>query len=316
MNRKAFTMIELLFVIVIMGIVGGLALEAIRQYYEGVYRTQTIAKRVAEADHILDLMAKRFENTIDQSITLFDKDDDTMAGNCISEFPNDDASDYTVVMLSIDRDSQNTQYYSNNTGWSEKIRVDDTNSSIVYSNDANYTFADSVIKQKYFNQSGRGLVGSALYNSKGIVDTCRDFYGADLGAYFEITDMLDSNKKLGIHNYSLKDLHFPDMDVARKSAYVIDTALAFRVMDDGRLLMFSNFRPWKGELYKNGKQTLLGTDVASIFVSFDKKNTRFNLETGTSWKLKVCMRGLDENLSTTDESAIAICRERSVNVRY
>ena len=54
LKRRAFTMIELLFVIVIMGIVGTFAIEMVRQYYEGIYRTKTITERAAEADYILD----------------------------------------------------------------------------------------------------------------------------------------------------------------------------------------------------------------------------------------------------------------------
>jgi prepilin-type N-terminal cleavage/methylation domain-containing protein len=75
LKRRAFTMIELLFVIVVMGIVGTFAIEMVRQYYEGIYRTKTITDRAAEADHILEQVSKYFENAISASIVNLDEND-------------------------------------------------------------------------------------------------------------------------------------------------------------------------------------------------------------------------------------------------
>lgn len=310
MSRKAFTMIELLFVIVIMGIVGGLALEAIRQYYEGVYKTQTIAKRVSEADHILDLVAKRFENAIELSIANFDgSGDDSITGACDGHPVADgNNTDFTVVMVTVETDSQRVQY-GDEPGWYEEIDKNST-ATKMNSSGVNHNRANDIINQKY----GYGLVNSAIYNAQGFTDVCRDFYPSsaddDAGVYY----VIDSFTKTDVVVSSKANA---DLDVYGSyiQKYLLDTGIAFRAMDDGRFVMFSGFRPWLGHNYKNsGKETLLGTNVSSFHASFDKDNNMIN--TGAAWKLKICMMGLDEGLATADDQDLAICRERSVNVRY
>ena len=96
--------------------------------------------------------------------------------------------------------------------------------------------------------------------------------------------------------------------------YLLRTGYAFRVLDTGEFAMFSNFRPWKGEVYSAGKRSILGQNVASFYADFNNTNN-FNTR-GTLWRLKVCMRGLESNLSDSDTATQEICRERKVHVRY
>ncbi len=105
--QRGFTLIELLIVIVILGIVGGIALETIQQYYQGIYRTQVYTKRVNEANHILDQVSKYFENAINDSIVNMDQDkaDGAFTGECNGIPVAGDASDYTVTFLAVNTDS-------------------------------------------------------------------------------------------------------------------------------------------------------------------------------------------------------------------
>jgi len=84
--------------------------------------------------------------------------------------------------------------------------------------------------------------------------------------------------------------------------------------------MYTNFRPWSGERYTAAaKQNVLGQNVAHFYADYDATDFVNNpnvSDRGLVWRLKVCMRGLDSNLSTTDTESQAICRERRVHVRY
>jgi len=305
--RRGFTLIELLFVIVIMGIVGGVALEAIRQYYDGIYRTQVYSQRVAEADHMLDLLSKYFENAIDISIVNMDEDaaDGALVGNCEGdpeEETENTAHDYTVVFVGVDTDSLRT---SPKPGWSEKANSTFAGTSLTPL-DANLSLANTIISALY---SGSNLANSAIYNHQDIADTCDDFYANNGNAYYSITNF--TNNTLTLTNNAGSSI-FDEGDRSKK--YLLRTGYAFRVLNTGEFVMFSNFRPWKGEAYNTGSRNTLGNNVASFYADFN--NTNSFSDRGSIWRLKVCMRGLDANLSTNDTASDAICRERKVHVRY
>lgn len=306
--RYGFSMIELLFVIVIMGIVGGIALESIRQYYEGIYRSQVYSQRVAEADHILELLSDYFENAIDVSIVNMDEDaaDGALVGNCEGD-PEEEAEniahDYTVVFVGVDTDSLRTLPQP---GWSEKANNTFTGTSLTPL-DANLSLANSVITALY---STSNLANSAIYNHLGLADTCNDFYTLNGNAYFTITNF--SGNTLTLTNNAGSVIGIDEDE--RNKKYLLRTGYAFRVLNTGEFVMFSNFRPWKGENYNTGRQTTLGQNVSSFYADFN--NTNSFSERGSIWRLKVCMRGLDANLTTNDLAQDAICRERKVHVHY
>lgn len=304
--RRAFTMIELLFVIVILGIVGGIALETIRQYYEGIYRTQTYTQRISEADHILDQLTKYFENAIDMSIVNMDMDaaDGALAGTCVGEATiGNEAHDYTTTFVGVDIDSL---HGGSRPGWSEMSQLD-VNGTLLTANDANFTIANNTITALY---PASNLVNSAVYNHQGVdTNTCSLFYVNNGRAYYTIMGVPTATTIPLQNNAGTSS---PDRD----KKYLLRSGYAFRVLDTGEFVIFSNFRPWKGEVYSNAnaKRSTLGRDVASFYADFN--NTNYFNTRGTLWRLKVCMRGLESNLSDSDTAAQEICRERKVHVRY
>jgi prepilin-type N-terminal cleavage/methylation domain-containing protein len=310
-GRNAFTMIELLFVIVIMGIVGGFALEAVRQYYEGIYRTQEYAKRVSQADHILEQLSKYFENGISSSIVNLDRDSAT---GCYGPPVDGNTSyDYTVAFIGVDVDSLHGT--GGRPGWSEEVRlIPGTNQ--ISALDANYTMAGAIINTLY-PASPANLSGSAVYDYDSIdVDSCTRFglNGGTSGSagYHRIAGSTATTLTLNAEN-NASDGH-------RK--YLLRTGYAFRVDTNGNFRMYTNFRPWAGERYNtagNRKENLLGENVAHFYADYDASDFMNNpgvSDRGLVWRLKVCMRGLDANLSTSDTESQGICRERRVHVRY
>lgn len=319
--RIGFTLIELLIVIVVLGIVGVIALEALRQYYEGIYKTQTYSQRIAEADQILDKLTKYFENAIDMSIVNLDaravgSADGALGGdnNCSEpglEANEATAFDYTVAFLGVDVDSIRT---NGSPGWSEQAittLVSSTSRVFTFS-DANISKANATITALY---PGSDLPNSAFYNhgrssASSIVGSCTNFNwdnSGNLDGYSIINDVNYTTNSVTVaesfQNSDLKD---------RK--YLIRSGYAFRVLDDGTFRMYTDFRPWKGEKYTTGQSSVLGQNVASFYADFNNTNS-FN-DRGSIWRLKVCMQGLESNLSTSDIASSAICRERRVRVRY
>ncbi len=306
--RIGFTLIELLIVIVVLGIVGMIALEALRQYYEGIYKTQTYSQRIAEADQILDKLSKYFENAIDMSIVNLDPravgaGDGVLGDNICSE-PGLEANEataveYTVAFLGVDVDSIRTV---GSPGWSEQTS---TLAPTFTFSDANLSKANDTITALY---PASNLENSAFYNYKGIVGSCSNFNWDSAGD-------LDGYSIIGDVNYTTNSVTVTESVSSEPDRkYLIRSGYAFRVLDDGTFRMYTNFRPWKGEKYTTGQTSVLGQNVASFYADFNNTNS-FN-DRGSIWRLKVCMQGLESNLSTSDIASSAICRERRVRVHY
>jgi len=302
-RRNGFTMIELLFVIVIMGVVGGFALDTVRQYYENIFRTHEYTKQVADADHILEQLSKYFETAINASIVNLDE---TNPNTCYGT-PGTNNGDFTVAFVAVDDDS--LRGINGQPGWSEDTLLQ--NNNILSALDADYTVADTIITALYPTSS---LVNSAVYDADSMdVDACTRFNWNGLGTqgYHTITATPTATTlPLAIGNAAT--------DGKRK--YLMRTAYAFQVQENGDFTMYSNFRPWLGETYMTAtRQDILGQNVAHFSINYNAQDFQNNAninDRGMIWKLKVCMTGIDANLSESTAASQQICRERSVHVRY
>ena len=306
--RSAFSMIELLFVIVILGIIGGIALETIRQYYENIYRTQEYTKRVSQADHILDQVSKYFENAITSSIVNLDRGVNT---DCYGPPTAGDANDYTVAFVAPDYDSLRA---SGAPGWNEDTVLGANN--VLTALDANFTNAGNIINTLDPN-SNANLTNSAVYDTDSAdVATCNRFgmNGGAIGSagYHRIAGSTATTLTLNTENNTTNG----------KRKYLLRTGYAFRVLDNGNFMMYSNFRPWEGGRYNtaaNRRENILGQNVAHFYADYNATDFMANAnlnDRGLVWRLKVCMRGIDSNLSDADAEGQTICRERRVHVRY
>lgn len=305
--NKAFTLIELLFVIVILGIVAGLALEAIRQYYNGIYRTNEYAKRVAQADQVLEQISKYFENAVSASMIRLDQDNALLGSTCVGILTTgDDAHDYTIAFVGVDNDGirgfwDGTRW---RPGWSSHVI---SSGALISSPESNYTALNNI----------SALNTAAIFRNEGLgegSDECHRF-GWDLtGAateenhVYRAINSVDSDTNLTLNAV---------LSVSGESdrAYLLRSAYAFRAKD-GNFSMYSDFQPWSGEQYTAATAHLLADKVSHFTVLYDISNTSVNSAIGNVFTLKICMKGLDENLSDTDDRAHQICRERMVHVRY
>ncbi|MBD3809390.1 MAG: hypothetical protein IE884_02550 [Sulfuricurvum sp.] len=299
-------MIELLFVIVVLGIVGGLGIEAIRQYYDGIYRTNLYSQRAAEADHVLEQIAKYFEYGIAASVVRLDKNIAPSGSTCDGP-PKDDSlnDEYTFAFIAVDH--QGLMGYWDGSRWrptwTPNVVV---NSTGIIALDANYSKANDQ----------EALTNSAIYDfgstSAANLGVCNDFeWGSSTSSrYNEIPSSPPAD------GTSLTLQNTPSDSTNNK--YLLRTGYAFRAYD-GDFVMYTNFQPWKGENYTASGGHVLAKNVAHFTVDYDVSNTSMNSTKGNIYRLKLCMFGLDENLkdaNTTATNEYQICRERMVYVRY
>ncbi|MDP2849791.1 MAG: type II secretion system protein [Sulfuricurvum sp.] len=308
-NRKAFTMIELLFVMVIMGIVGGLALEVLRQYYDGIYRTGEYSKRVAQADHILEQVSKYFENGISASIIRLDQNNVSFGSQCDGiPVTGDEKNDYTIAFVAVDNDGLRGFWNAGLgrwlSGWtSDVLSVGNT----LISADANYTSINP----------GNSLVGAAIFRSDGMgegADECHRF-GWDLTGAANVENHVYATIQSVDSDTALTLDKVLSISGQASRAYVMRTAYAFRAKN-GLFNMYTGFEPWNNEQYSGATARLLADKVTHFTILYDNSNTVMNSNVGNIYTLKICLQGLDENLSDSNLSANQICRERMVHVRY
>lgn len=301
--KNGFTLIELLFVIVIMGIVGGLALKVVQRYYEDIYRSQTYSQRIETADHILDQLETYFASAISYSIVNVDKVG--AADQCYGPPLAGDNADYTVAFVSVDQDVIRT---AGTPGWSANVQL--VGNTLV-ALDSNLNAADTIL-----NALDSSLLQSAIYDSDSIdVGGCGRFnfhVGDGIAGYHRI-----SGVDAGTHVVTLNN---ENIATDTKKKYLLRTGYAFKVdrSDEGKFYMYTNFAPWNGERYDDDdtKRYLLGEKVNHFYLSYDNTNIALSEVEGGVWRLKVCMQGLDANLSDSKISSNDLCRERSVRVRY
>lgn len=305
-HRKAFSMIELLFVIVITGIIAGVILEALRQYYDGIYRTGEYTKRVAQADRVLEQISKYFENGISASIIRLDANDTVFGTQCVGiPSDTDSDSDYTIALVSVD--SEGLRGFWDGVRWrpgwtSDVLSIGNT----LVSADANFTALNLA----------NPLAGSAIFRSDGLgegSDECgrfgwnnpitgntNDVYRTIISADSDTNLTLSGTLSIG--------------GVANR-AYVMRTAYAFRARD-GQFNLYSGFQPWNSDQYSGATARLLADKVTHFTILYDNTNTIMNSNIGNIYTLKICLQGLADDLSDTNASDRQICRERMVHVRY
>lgn len=330
-KRKAFSLIELLFVIVILGIVGSVALAAIKEYFEASIVMTEVDKRVAEADRVLEQITPYFENGIAESITRLDLG----TGNtCYGPPDGEDINNRAIAFVSVDTDSRHGSWDAAIgrfvPGWSEDVNV---SGNTIRSIGGNYNYANTIIGSL---SPGNTIVGSAIYNRDQInLDStkCQSYmwdttnawnvngYG---DAYLDITANPTANTLSVAWPTNITQ------PVGSSSGrYLLSTAYAFEVdnsdlngdgISDGVFRMYNNFRPWLGEKFPVGNSNIITTKATNFSVFYDRSATAaldgMGSKTGMFYILKLCMRSPNDTTLDDKNETTQICRQRSVHVRY
>jgi len=218
--------------------------------------------------------------------------------------PKDDSADdeYTVAFIAVDHEGL-MGYWDGSRWrptWTPNVRVGIAG---IVASDANYTKAND---QEILSNSAIYDFGSSSAANLGV---CNDFaWGSSTSSrYNTINGYTDTN--LTLQNTPSDT---PD------NKYLLRTGYAFRAYN-GEFRLYTNFQPWNGENYTAGGSQLLAQKVAHFTIDYDVTNTNMNSTKGNVYRLKLCMFGLDENLSDADSvntNQYQICRERMVHVRY
>jgi len=131
-NRFAFTMIELIFVIVIMGIIGKFGVEFLAQAYKSFIFSKINHELQSSSEATVELIAKRLEGRIKDSVIA------RLADKSFDAIGDVDNTKTYVVLEWVGSDTDGFRGISNATrphlpNWSAIIDLDEGNSSILVS---------------------------------------------------------------------------------------------------------------------------------------------------------------------------------------
>lgn len=285
--KKAFTMLELVFVIVVMGIVASIGAEIIVKLYDNYIKTRSINKLQFQTELVLDQIAKRLTYRIKESVIARDIND-TLTPVTLS-----DANDSYQILEWIGKDNEGLKGDWNGSkvvpGWSGFVDLDsnETNQTQIKTNGSELNVTDSIINAL---SNGKVRLDSSVAANrpaiifKGLSGYEMSNYGWDNG---------DGNYTLRVkYSTGKNDILKFDENIATKGITEISEQYnlawsAYAIVPEGNnsndfnLTLYYNYQPWEHEKYDtNGTKSTLMEHVSSF---------KFR-QIGETIRLKLCIR--------------------------
>lgn len=312
--KKAFTLIEMIIVIVIMGIASKFGAELLMRAYEDYVYGTANNRLMAESEAAVTQIANRLQYRIKESIIFREGGD--VNGTFINSFTSLASANYnsidsntTVVeWVGYDNDGWRGDGSSTKPTWSGIIDLEHVSASntILISPESNATRISSVISAlSYGSFNG---AGSALFFIGDESINVMDGFGWDGNVTGFVTQSKNLHPiQLGIDQFlpNAGTGTFSGVDIYEYyrlawTAY----ALEFHRWTDGQgvergtVWLYYNYRPWLGENYTDGEKVVLMENVQTL---------RFS-SIGDVLKVQVCVG--DGNIFK--KGAYSVCKEKTV----
>lgn len=309
-KRHAFTLIELVMVIVVLGIVSMIATDIIASMYKGYIQSKIVNELESKTELVVNQVAKRLNFRIKP--TMIARSSTTNANFIALNSPdlNDTSKDYDMVeWIGSDYESFLGSYNGTffHPGWSGFI---DLNSSITSNTTgffstpgSNLNTADSTMQALSNNHvSLSGAHNPAIIFKCAQAKSDMSLYGWDPAK----TNVSDHNYTLIVkkHNATVLELNATQQDVNRSICEQYNLAWSAYALvpegadpDDFNLTLKYDYQPWYGESYKNGESAVLAEHVSTFRV----------MQLGETLRIKICIQ--DGN--TTGEP-VGFCKEKAI----
>jgi prepilin-type N-terminal cleavage/methylation domain-containing protein len=279
-NQKAFTMLELVFVIVILGIVSSIGAEIIAD----VYRSYILERATHRSSIKTELAANQLLNRLTYSIygTVIGRKTSDNSYRAINDL---DDTDYDILeWISYDNDSFSAK---RTPGWSAFIDLDTSTASTLDTKGSDLSITNNIIQ----NLGANDISDSAIFFP---------------GEYTAYNVGYDGNNSGVTPLQATSSGTSMDVNVTGKIVtehYKLGwSAYALVPVDNGdgtfNLELYYGYQPWQGETYSaDGQHQTLVKNV-SVFKFMGSDNTI---------RFKICQR---ERI--TNDRNITLCKEKAV----
>ncbi len=305
-SKKAFSLLELIFVIIILGIVSSITSSVIAQVYESYITQRAMHNASLKSDLAINQLANRLLYRVDMSVLARVPGQTGIgAGSAIAlrnvniNTPNKE--NYRALeWIGFDNDGLSAV---NPPAWSGFCDLNASDYTSIVTTGSNLDFERTVLTNILHtlpegNDRPAMLFMGNTYNSTH--DTPYEaacMYDAN-GCIFPIQSLSGSTITLGNEgNRTAGEMLYNEFYYLVASAYAV-------VPEDNtngtfNLKLYYNYQPWLGENYQDGKSSLLAKNV-SVF--------RFSHE-ANSIRIKLCTL---EKIGESNDSTISICKEKAV----
>ncbi len=305
-NLRAFTMIELIFVIVVTGILAKFGVEFLTQAYNNFIYSSINNTLQSQSATAVESIAARLQFRIKDSIIARKLD-----GNFTSLTSADPsaASEYVIlewIGSDIDGFRGNSMPF-----WSGIIDIDDSNLTTLKSPETNTTALNTQIGVLADNDgtADTGVDNAALYfiGSNQNINS----YGWDGNAITTQNSVMhpirrsttDIDTFIPVNGNTGADNNFSGVEVFEYyqlawSAYAVGISDYDDAKKSGTLMLYYDYQPWEGEDYNN-------TNASSAILMENVSTFRFKA-IGSVVKIQVCVK------STVMKEDYSLCKEKTI----
>jgi len=301
-NRFAFTMIELIFVIVIMGIIGKFGVEFLAQAYNSFIFSKINHELQSSSEATVEFIAKRLEGRIKDSVIA------RLANNSFDPIGDVNNSKSYVVLEWVGSDTDGYRGISDTNSihlpdWSGILDLDAGNTAVLVSPTTDTSKINSLIST--LSNSTTDVNDSALFfigaNSDARTgygwDTNLTMINAQQGAMHPVGSVVGQPNEFttstgtffgGVDIYEYYKLAW--------TAYAVSMEDFNPTTKMGNLYFYYNYQPWLGETFaNNGTKVLIMQNVSTF---------RFTA-IGSIMKIQVCTK-------TDLVEEYSLCKEKTV----
>lgn len=287
-KRTAFTMIELVMVIVVLGIVASIGAEIITKLYENYLRTRAINYLQSQTEITLEQIAKRLQYRIKDSVRSIDAN----GVRVTVALPSADADYEIIEWIGISNESFLGGHNGTSVvpGWSGLIDMEH----------ANTTFATQTLETPGSRLDFANDTIKALTNNTVAMDGTAGkfpaiiFKGTKPGTFANYYPPTQTYENMVICNAFNCAANFTTFSLPTGLAnlngnangdlyeqyYLVHTAYALvptGSANDFNLTLRYNYQPWTGETYANGTATVLAEHVSTFRIRQDGDVVRIKL---------------------------------------
>lgn len=296
-KRSAFTMIELVMVIVVLGIVASIGADIIASLYSNYLRVRTINRLEAQTEITLEQIAKRLQYRIKDSVIARKTTGDYLA------LSNSNVDDTYTTLEWIGY--SNESLLETPPGWSGFIDLNSSGTSsttkTLNSPESNLTFVADTISALTDDALDLTAGKEAALIFKVSYDA--EDFGWGIAANSEGTATIkvyeNNSTAFKITSTTLPDTIYEQYYLAHSAYAIVPEGDTTTTPPDFNLTLYYNYQPWLNKEYTDGNSSVLAEHV-SLF--------RFRQDQSII-HLKLCLH--DANQTGMDDY-ITVCKEKVV----
>jgi len=294
--RTAFTMIELIFVIVIMGIIGKFGVEFLAQAYKSFIFSNINNELQQNSANAVEFIASRLQYRIKDSTIVRTGSSSTP----IALASASSSDDYIVLeWVASDIDGFRSTTKAN---WSGILDLNDGNNSALVSPETNTTMINTYITMLSDGNSSMDDAALFFIGADSIIETGYGWDGnltainAQQGAMHPVQSVSGNINQFQTSVAS----DFTGIDIYEyyKLAWTANAIVyEAKTSTTGTLKFYYDYQPWDGEDYSDGKDAIIMENVSTFrFVAI-----------GSIVKIQVCVKS-----DLVSEETYSICKEKTI----